>query len=474
MATASVGIVRLAGQDTNSGTGPRITHVGGSARDERDGAAVPNEGGESLRVFLSYRRSDNRHLAGRLRDLLSAEFGDANVFFDVDSIAGGDDFRVAIRNYVDQVDVMLVLIGPAWEPTRLAQGNDFVRMELSAALSEGKPIIPVLIDDTPMPAPDELPEELNELAYLNSRVVRPDPDFRGDAERLARAVRIAHLRARGLDERQVIHEGPDIAQPTPPPGVAASAPVAGEAMPAYRSFCTSCGAPMAPGAAACSVCGHLVGPHTTAPPTAGPGATAISGGGSSHVALFAGIAVAVVVIVAVAVGLLVAGRRDNSASGTTTSTLSSGTSTTDTSPPPSNPTLIDYVPKAWRDSCQNVTQAVNGLVAALHCTDSSTGTDVGYFKMSNATLMEQFFTALAKEGGTPTVGNCSVWGEYGNFSGNGKVLGAYACPHSSTQTIVFYSQDNLVLGTALNSTWSPADAQDWFKNTGQTLIVPQS
>ena len=47
-----------------------------------------------MRVFLSYRRNDDRHLAGRLRDVLATEFGAGNVFLDVDSIGGGKDFRV--------------------------------------------------------------------------------------------------------------------------------------------------------------------------------------------------------------------------------------------------------------------------------------------------------------------------------------------------------------------------------------------
>ncbi len=39
-----------------------------------------------MRVFLSYRRADDLFLAGRLRDRLAEDFGEENVFFDVDSI----------------------------------------------------------------------------------------------------------------------------------------------------------------------------------------------------------------------------------------------------------------------------------------------------------------------------------------------------------------------------------------------------
>ena len=49
-----------------------------------------------VRVFVSYRRTDSRHAAGRLRARLAQEFGRDNVFYDVDSVAFGDDFREQI------------------------------------------------------------------------------------------------------------------------------------------------------------------------------------------------------------------------------------------------------------------------------------------------------------------------------------------------------------------------------------------
>jgi hypothetical protein len=155
---------------------------------------------ERIRVFLSYRRTDDRHLAGRLRDVLAIEFGDENVFFDVDTIGAGQDFRVVIREYIDDTDVILALIGPRWEPSRLTAPNDFVRAELAEALRQARPVIPVLIDDTAMPSPDQLPEELERLAFLHALVVRPDPDFRTDAARVTRAVQVVHQRAAPVRE----------------------------------------------------------------------------------------------------------------------------------------------------------------------------------------------------------------------------------------------------------------------------------
>ena len=41
------------------------------------------------RVFVSYRREDTSHLAGRLSDRLAERLGSDNVFMDVDSIDPG-------------------------------------------------------------------------------------------------------------------------------------------------------------------------------------------------------------------------------------------------------------------------------------------------------------------------------------------------------------------------------------------------
>jgi hypothetical protein len=83
-------------------------------------------------VFVSYQRRDSAHVSGRLRDRLIAAFGDGNVFFDVDSIPSGADFPAVIRS------------------------------------------------------------ALRKLAYINAAVIRRDPDFHRDAERL-----IATLRHKG-------------------------------------------------------------------------------------------------------------------------------------------------------------------------------------------------------------------------------------------------------------------------------------
>ena len=55
---------------------------------------------KSLRMFLSYPRTDSSHFPGRLKAKLSDEFGRSNVFFDVDNIIGGENFKVAISSSI--------------------------------------------------------------------------------------------------------------------------------------------------------------------------------------------------------------------------------------------------------------------------------------------------------------------------------------------------------------------------------------
>jgi len=137
----------------------------------------------TVRVFISYRRDDSRHLAGRLRDQLVVAFGAENAFFDVDSIPFGMDFRRVIGDRVAAVHVVLALIGPRYAPEQLAQANDMVRMELTTAFEQRKLVVPVLLEGAPIPAADELPDDLEQLAYLHAAPLRPDPDFHPDTQR---------------------------------------------------------------------------------------------------------------------------------------------------------------------------------------------------------------------------------------------------------------------------------------------------
>lgn len=143
------------------------------------------------KIFISYRRADSRKDAGRIYDRLIEEFDEDNIFKDVNTIPTGEDFRTIIRSAILNSDVVLVIIGNKWSDITDENGNrrlddvsDFVRIEIVLALQENKMVIPVLIDNTSMPNTDDLPSEMQQLAYKNAAIVRDDPDFSHDVSKL--------------------------------------------------------------------------------------------------------------------------------------------------------------------------------------------------------------------------------------------------------------------------------------------------
>jgi len=148
-----------------------------------------------VKVFVSYRRADSAEIAGRLADRLAAYFGVGSVFKDVWSIRPGEDFAGAIRDEIAACDAFLTVIGPSWVTTpgsdggrRIDDPNDFIRLEVETALSLSKPVIPVLVHAAAMPRVDELPGGLRELPHRNGVLIRPDPDFSSDVDRLIKGL----------------------------------------------------------------------------------------------------------------------------------------------------------------------------------------------------------------------------------------------------------------------------------------------
>ncbi len=139
-------------------------------------------------LFLSYRRNDSLPVAGRLRDRLVEAFGEEEVFFDIDSIPLGENFVDAVRQTLTEVDTVIALIGPNWQPSRLSRENDYVRIELETALQLNLRVIPVCLDDTLMPTASELPASLEGLALRNAATLRQDPDFHTDTNRIIASV----------------------------------------------------------------------------------------------------------------------------------------------------------------------------------------------------------------------------------------------------------------------------------------------
>ena len=147
----------------------------------------------TTRVFINYRRSDTRHVAGRLRDQLVNRFGEDSVFVDVESIQPGEDYVAAIDGAVSSCNYMLVLIGEDWLTPddggvrRIDDPNDRLRLEIEAGLRHQTTVIPVLVDAARMPKSRELPASLVALSRHQAARLRYD-SFPGDARYLIDAL----------------------------------------------------------------------------------------------------------------------------------------------------------------------------------------------------------------------------------------------------------------------------------------------
>lgn len=116
--------------------------------------------GASSGIFISYRRADSDYPAGWLFERLAEHFGRARVFKDVDSLQPGDDFAEVITTAVSSCSALVAVIGERWLTItdeygrrRLDNPEDFVRLEIEAALTRGVRVIPVLVNGAGMPGP---------------------------------------------------------------------------------------------------------------------------------------------------------------------------------------------------------------------------------------------------------------------------------------------------------------------------------
>ena len=146
-------------------------------------------------IAISYRREDTRWIVGRIFDHLVGHYGHDNIFMDIDGVPLGLDFRDQIRNTLQRSDILLAVIGPQWQVAqkekgqpRIADEADWVHIEIQAALAKNIPVIPVLIDRTPLPKPNELPEDLRAFAYRQAANIDTGVDFQSHVDRLIRAI----------------------------------------------------------------------------------------------------------------------------------------------------------------------------------------------------------------------------------------------------------------------------------------------
>lgn len=161
------------------------------------------------KIFISYRREDTGGYAISLHDRLADRFGRDQLFMDIDNIEPGEDFVEVINEKVGRCEVLLVLIGRDWltcknesGQRRLDNPDDFVRLEVAAALDRKIRVVPVLVGGARLPKPDELGTELAPLCRRHA-ITLTDAGFRQDVNRLIESVEKA-IKGSGLS----VHKAP--------------------------------------------------------------------------------------------------------------------------------------------------------------------------------------------------------------------------------------------------------------------------
>ncbi|MBO8187752.1 toll/interleukin-1 receptor domain-containing protein [Streptomyces spirodelae] len=145
-------------------------------------------------VFVNYRTGDGEQAATTVARDLTHRFGPGLVFRASESIRPGQLYPEELLAGVRRSDALLALIGPNWleapdvsDPDSRALDNpeDWVRKEILEALSNGLPVIPVLLGRrTERLTAAALPRPLARLAYVQS--LRYDHQQAGtDLDRIA-------------------------------------------------------------------------------------------------------------------------------------------------------------------------------------------------------------------------------------------------------------------------------------------------
>jgi TIR domain len=145
----------------------------------------------SGKIFISYRRDDSRYQARMIYEAFLRRMPRENVFMDIDTIPLGVNFVKVLEGWVEQCEVLLVLMGEDWANStdpktgkrRLDNPKDFVRVEIRGALTRDIPVVPVMLDGAEIPDEHQLPDDIKGLLSRNAEFVEYR-NFDADVQRL--------------------------------------------------------------------------------------------------------------------------------------------------------------------------------------------------------------------------------------------------------------------------------------------------
>ncbi len=150
-------------------------------------------------VFVNYRVREQPGYATLLHRVIAEEFGEDQVFIASRSIAPGEDFVREVFATLRGCEVLLALVGPTWLD-HLGEGDDdWVQRELREAFASGVRVIPILLEDAELPAPNQLPAGIAALARCQGLRLR-HYSIENDLRRLVDELRQVVPSFRSVDE----------------------------------------------------------------------------------------------------------------------------------------------------------------------------------------------------------------------------------------------------------------------------------
>jgi hypothetical protein len=151
-----------------------------------------------MNIFVSYSPADNE-LVSAIVSVLSASHG-AIVYCDADSIRTSGRWREELEKAISEANVVLVF----W--CHHSNTSYEVRKEFALALEQGKDVLPLLLDGTPLPGKLADRRTIDFRARVGVIHERPaDQTDPGDREERAEADRlIAHTISRQYEELLVM------------------------------------------------------------------------------------------------------------------------------------------------------------------------------------------------------------------------------------------------------------------------------
>lgn len=117
-------------------------------------------------IFISYRREGGFEVAKHIKDLLTRDGN--SVSFDMDNLMNGNFNQELLKRIAECEDFILILDANVFKGTLEGREKqkDWLRMELSEALSKDKNVIPVMLEGF-NEFPENLPKDIANVRYKN-------------------------------------------------------------------------------------------------------------------------------------------------------------------------------------------------------------------------------------------------------------------------------------------------------------------